>query len=342
VAAATCGIHAQVMGTTELQVGVRAAGAVASAGAVARALWEERSLVRAWCMRGTLHLLTPEQFALYAAAFDAAAHYSAAWLRYFEVTADDLAAVYDAIGQALDGGEPLTRRELGAAVTARAGSRLGDRLSSSWGELLKPAARSGLFVNGPNRGQETTYVRTDRWLPALGAWSAAAARLEWLRRYLRAYGPASVEDYARWLGVARLGPIKAMVAELGSDVSEVMVGRRRLQALTADLMELSAPAGAPSVRLLPAFDTYVLGHADRDHLVDAERRPVVYRTAGWISPTVLSGGRVVGTWEHRLEGQRLEVRVVPFGTLDAVQRAGVEAEAERLAAYFERPLALYT
>ena len=74
MAAATCGIHAQVMGTTELQVGVRVTGASAAGGAVARALWEERSLVRVWCMRGTLHLLTPEQFALYASAFDAAAH----------------------------------------------------------------------------------------------------------------------------------------------------------------------------------------------------------------------------------------------------------------------------
>ena len=74
MAAATCGIHAQVMGTTDLQVGVRVPSAVASAGVVARALWEERSLVRVWCMRGSLHLLTPEQFAVYASAFDAAAH----------------------------------------------------------------------------------------------------------------------------------------------------------------------------------------------------------------------------------------------------------------------------
>ena len=253
-----------------------------------------------------------------------------------------MAALYDAIGEALDGGEPLTRRELGAAVTARAGARLGDRLSSSWGELLKPAARSGLFVNGPNRGQETTYVRTDRWLPALGASGATAARLEWLRRYLRAYGPASVEDYARWLGVGRLGPIRTIVAELGSEVTEVMVGGRRLHALTADVADLSSAASSSSVRLLPAFDTYVLGHADRDHLVAAARRPLVYRTAGWVSPTVLAGGRVVGTWEHRVEGDRLEVRVAPFEAMDAASRAGVDAEAGRLAAYFERPLSLYT
>src|SRR5207302_8832238 len=62
VAEAICGIHAQVMGTTDLQVWARSA--TPAAGGVARALWEDRSLVRTWCMRGTLHLLTPAQLAL--------------------------------------------------------------------------------------------------------------------------------------------------------------------------------------------------------------------------------------------------------------------------------------
>jgi len=343
VAEATCGIHAQVMGTTDLQVAARVSSAVASEGPVARALWEERRLVRVWCMRGTLHLLAPSQFALYAAAFDPAAQYDATWHRYFEVTAGDMATLYEAFGEALDDGSPLTRRELGAAVTARAGLRLGARLSSSWGELLKPAARRGLFVNGPNRGSETTYVRTDRWLPGFSVAPAPdAARLEWLRRYLRGYGPASAEDYARWLGVRQVGRIKRLLAELGAEVTEVMVNDRRLHALTVDVAELSSGESAQSVRLLPAFDTFVLGHANRDHLVEAAHRSRVYRTAGWVAPTVLAGGRVVGTWEHRVEGDRVEVRLTPFEDLGSGVRAGVEAEAERLAAYFERPLSFYT
>jgi Winged helix DNA-binding domain len=338
------------MGTTDLHVGVRVAGLRASAGAAARALWDERSLVRVWCMRGTLHLLTPEQFALYASQFDPVAQYNAQWQRYFEVSADDLAALYDAIAEALADGDPLTRRELGAAVTSRAGERLGARLGSSWGELLKPAARRGLFVNGPPRGAETTYVRTDRWLPGFALLPPETAGPELLRRYLRAYGPAGAEDYARWLGVRQVGRVKAVLARLGEEVTGVSVGGRRLLALAADVAELCAEGGGagvagsgPVVRLLPAFDTYVLGHADRDHLVDPARRPQVYRTAGWISPTLLAGGRVVGTWEHRLESDRLEVRVTPFEDLtDGPTRAALEAEAERLATFFARPLSLYT
>jgi Winged helix DNA-binding domain len=348
VAEATCGIHAQVMSTTDVQVWARCSSF--ATGGVGRALWQERSLVRTWCMRGTLHLLTPQQFALYSAVFDPALQYTPVWYRQFRVTPEEMERLHEALAGALEAGEPMTRRDLAAAVTARAGERLGARLRSSWGELLKPSGRRGLFVNGPNRGQEITYVRADRWLggalpPAPASADAAAARREWLRRYLGAYGPASEEDYARWLGVRQLGPIKLALAGLGDEAVEVRAGGRRLHALAADVEELTgcADTGAEQpVRLLPGFDPYVLGHADRDHLVDAEHRPLVYRTAGWISPTVLSGGRIVGTWEHRVEAGRLAVQVTPFAALTAAQRAGVQAEAERLAAFFARSLELYT
>ena len=331
------------MGTTDLQVWARLDGP--ARGAVAAAL-EERTLVRTWCMRGTLHLLTGEQLALYAAVFDPSAQYTPVWYRAFEVTPQEIEALGRALSDALSPGEPMTRRDLAEAVTARAGSRLGERLRSSWGELLKPFGRQGLFVNGPPQGSEITYVRADRWLGGpLQAVEAGAARAEWLRRYLRAYGPASTQDYARWLGVRQVGSINRALAELGDEVAAVEVAGRRLHALAADVAALSSPppaaAGEP-VRLLPGFDPYVLGHADRDHLVPAEHRPQVYRTAGWISPTVLSGGRVVATWEHRSEGGTLAVRVTPFTALTASERSGVEAEAERLAAHFGQALALYT
>lgn len=344
VAEATCGIHAQVMGTTDLQVWARCPAP--AAGAVARALWEDRTLVRTWCMRGTLHLLTPAQLALYSAVFDPGGQYTPVWYRAFDVTPAEMEALYAALLEALAAGEPLTRRDLAAAVTTLAGERLGARLRSGWGELLKPAARGGLFVNGPNRGAETTYVRTDRWLGQALPPSPdpPAARAEWLRRYLRAYGPASAADYARWLGVRQLSRIKAAVAALGGEVTEVRVAGRRLLALAADVHELAAgdTGTAAVVRLLPGFDPYVLGHADRAHLLDAEQVRQVYRTAGWISPTIVWEGRILGTWEHRVEADAVVVRVTPFGSLDAVLRSHIEDEAERLAAHFDRRLALYT
>jgi DNA glycosylase AlkZ-like len=213
-------------------------------------------------------------------------------------------------------------------------------------------ARRGLIVNGPSRGQEITYVRVDRWLDGTGDRTPpvdpAAAAAEYLRRYLAAYGPASKKDYARWLGMRLMRPVTEAFATLGEEVASVRVVGRPLLALRSDLDELAAapdPATwepEPPVRLLPGFDTFVLGHADRDHLVPPERKPLVYRTAGWVSPTILAGGAVVGTWEHRVEGADLAVRLSPFDRLSRGARAAAEAEARRLAAFFGRRLGLYT
>ena len=341
IARRTCGLHAQVMSSAELEAWQRSDAA--GPGAIARALWEERRLVRTWCMRGTLHLLTPEQHATYVAAVDPSV--TGAWLRFFDLTRDDLDRVLAAIAEALNG-EPMTRRELADAVGARLGASWGDRLRSNWGELLKPAARRGLLVNGPNRGPEVTFVRPDLWTGAVPAIEQAEGRAALVRAYLGSYGPASRGDYARWLGARVMGPINEVFTSMASELAEVAVAGRSLWLMRCDLDELAASpvteADLP-LRLLPAFDPFVLGHADRDHLAAAELRPRIYRTAGWVSPTVLSGGMVIGTWEHAPEGERLAVRVTLFDAqASAAERQGMEAEADRLARFFDREPALYT
>jgi Winged helix DNA-binding domain len=188
-----------------------------------------------------------------------------------------MARIEEAVVESLDG-HALTRRQLADAVAARVGERLGTRLKSSWGELLKPAARRGLIVNGPSRGQEITYVRADQWLTGLALEVRTNARKELLRGYLRAYGPATKKDYARWLGMRPMRPINETFSQRGSEITEVNVSDRSMFALREDLDEL---AGSPPfaegrlVQLLGGFDCYLLGHADRDHLATAEQRPLI-------------------------------------------------------------------
>ena len=109
-----CGLHAQVMSSAELAAAVRLKGL--ARGTVAPALWSERTLVKTWAMRGTLHLLTAEDYPLYVAAlsnrrFDL----DGPWLKYHGLVADDVSALVDAVAEALDGRQ-LTREELGQEV----------------------------------------------------------------------------------------------------------------------------------------------------------------------------------------------------------------------------------
>jgi winged helix DNA-binding protein len=321
------GVQAQVMSAAELQVAVRADCSVED---VRAALWEDKTLIKTWLMRGTLHLLPAEDLPLFTAAMRA--HWMRtrdAWLAYVEMNQSEFSDLIDAIGQALDG-QALTREELIARVGKGRSERVQAVLRSGWGGILKPVARSGLLCYGPSRGQSVTFVRPRRWL---GSWRDVdpdAALIEVARRYLRAYGPATKNDFARWWGTWS-GVGNAGWAGLANELVPVSIEGLRANLLAADLDRISVGSSEPSVRLLPNFDPYLMGHANRDHLFASEHRSRVSRTAGWISAVVLVDGRVVATWTHAVAKRALIVTVDPFRKLSPATLKGVRASADSLA-----------
>src|SRR5260370_42470685 len=91
-----------------------------------------------------------------------------------------------------------------------------------------------------------------------------------------------------------------------------------------DLCSVAKPAAGVSVQLLPLFDPYLMGYANRDHLYAAIYRSRVSRTSGWISAVVLVDGRVAGTWSHTAAKETLRVKVAPFQRL--APKVGVEVK----------------
>jgi DNA glycosylase AlkZ-like len=310
-----------------------ARSAFASPAELERELWRERRLVKGWFMRGTLHLLPAADFHLHGAARDFQEPLPS-WFKYFEVTAADLDALREVVPEALSA-EPMTRRELVDAVGDRLPARVTARLTSSWGEFLKPLARRGLLCFGPPRGGQTTLVLPSAWLGEQPRLEADDAVAELCRRYLRAFAPATRADFQRWAG---LEPRRTRVAwtRLHGELAAVLIEgeRESCAVLTADLDELAGAEPVTGVRLLGGFDTYLLGHSDRGHLgVPAALRPRVWRQAGWVSPVLLAAGRVAGVWSHEVRRGRVLVAVEPFRTLRRGERRDVETESARLADY---------
>lgn len=305
------GVQAQLMSAAELQVGVRVD---CSVGDVRSALWQHKTLVKTWVMRGTLHLIPAADLPLYTAAMSN--HWirvRPSWLRHMGVSETELFKLVDAIGDALDG-RALTREEIVEVVGKNRSERVREVLRSGWGGMLKPAARNGKLCFGPSRGQSVTFVRPSEWLGTWREVQPEAALAEVARRYLRAFGPSVKQDFAfwwgHWPGVAN-SAWKAIEGEL----VPVSIEGQRAEMLAGDLPALVRLPEAPFVTMLPNFDPYLMGHASRNHLFDPTHRWKVSRTAGWISPVVLLDGRVVATWSHRVAGQTLLVTVAPFHRL---------------------------
>src|SRR5215213_23906 len=223
VVSQVCGVQAQVMSAAELAIAVRTEGATPED--VRAALRETRDLVKTWCMRGTLHLLPAVDLPLYVAALRARANFlTPAWLKYMQMTAGEILALVDAVGDALDG-RCLTREELAEAVAERSAPHLRDHFLSGWGGLLKPAAYRGMLCFGPNRGRNVTFVRPDQWVGGWRHLETDAAIAEVARRYLSVYGPATHADFAQWWAMGTR-PARTVFESLGDEMEQVEVEGR--------------------------------------------------------------------------------------------------------------------
>jgi hypothetical protein len=330
------GVQAQVMSSAELALWARIDGLASDA--VQRALWEERTLVKTWAMRGTLHLLPSAELQLWqiVPALDRR-YLRPAWLRYFEVTAEELEQLTAAVAQVLEG-RLLTREELVAEVARVLGSdRLAGLLRHSWGMMLKPSAFRCQLCFAPNLGRSVRFTRPDTWLGGLKEIGKPAAERELTRRYLHAHGPATRDAFALWLGVppSRAG---ALLRGLGDEVVSVDVEGTAGWAPAGEIRNLLAAEPPRSVRLLPSFDQYVIAASKvASHFLPGPLRDRVYRTAGWLSPVLLVDGRMDGVWRHEKKGRRLQVQIEPFVEIPAWVRTGAEEEAERLGTFLGAP-----
>jgi hypothetical protein len=195
--------------------------------------------------------------------------------------------------------------------------------------MLKPASFHGHLASGPPRGQSVTFVRPDRWL---GGWREPNGDEAWreiVRRYLRVYGPASREEFARWWGM-QPAPAGGVLKAFGEGLVEVDVEGHRGWLLAEDLPAVRKARSLATLRLLPAFDVYMAGTRPRGSLVDGRFEDRVFRQAGWVSPVVLVDGRAAAVWSHERRNDRIEVTISPFRKLTPEDKSGIAEEAEGL------------
>ncbi|WP_433241677.1 winged helix DNA-binding domain-containing protein [Streptosporangium sp. CA-135522] len=322
------GVQAQVASSAELAVAVRLAGS--RPGELERALWQERTLVKTWTARGTLHLIPADELASYTAVLGSFRNWDkGSWQRGHGVTAAEVAALLDAVPKALDG-RTLTREELVEGVIEVTGdAHLKEALTSGWGALLKPLSFLGELCYGPPREGKVTFVSPRDWVPGRPAepLTVEEGGMRLLRSFLGAHGPGTPETFDGWLyrGGARKAALRGWFRDLAPELAEVEVEGRPMVLLAEHLDDLAATAPSTGVHLLPGFDQYILGAPrDLEPLLPKEARPKVSRTAGWISPVVIHRGRVAGVWEAK-NGE------ITFDLLEEVPASALTAETRRLA-----------
>jgi hypothetical protein len=280
----------------------------------------DRSVVRTWLMRSTIHLVAAADLRFLVREFGPAIRRRAA-ARWAALGLDPplLAQAEHLVPDLLADG-PLTRHELADALRARGVAIGGDQAPT---HLLLHLATTGLTCHA-DHGR---FALTDQWLPGAPDGRRGDDALgELARRYFRAFSPATAADFTAWSGL----PSARAIGLIRDELAPVDVNGR-------PGYRLGEPAGGRAVRLLSGYDNLLIGYRDRTGLVADDRRGEVY-VGGVIRPTVVRDGVVVGRW--RLDRAAGQVHIVHFDRPGKALRGAIDAEVDDLSRFVGAPLSV--
>jgi DNA glycosylase AlkZ-like len=328
VARLTAGIQAQDPGAARL--GFRSLTRRLTAADVDRARTGERSLLRTWLMRKTIHIVATEDAGWMLPLFEPPiAKWSRRRLEQLGIPPRTQDKAVRTIAAALDDG-PLTRPEAaelvtGAGIALNAQTRL---------HVVGLAVTSGLALLGPDRGAQSMLVRREDWIGQPPPFDRDRALAELARRYIRAFGPATDRDCAYWSGLA-LRDVRAGLEAIAGELEEVRAGDRVMLVLRGRRPRLP---GADQVRMLGAFDTYLLGYKDRGFTTGDDHRDTVSDGGGLINPVIVRDGVVRAGW--RLSRKRGGLEISFPGSIPLEVQAAVDSEIADIARFEGMPVTL--
>jgi hypothetical protein len=325
------GLQAQVFSAAAL--GMRARSRGLRERDVERALNDGRSIARTWLMRGTLHVVAAEDLRWLVALLGPTFARAGA-TRYAQLGLDDDLKTRGVaeVRRILTDSGPLTRHELLDRLRAR--GILLDPKTQAPIHLIGLAALQGVLCIGPElNGRESTYVLLDDWVPRIRMPSREQAQGELARRYFAAYGPATVADLSAWSGIGMAEARSAVVGARATLAEVTIHGEPGL--VLKDRLKRVTTSSTQKVRLLPAFDAYLLGYRRRDLAVPPELQRRLQRGGGWLHPAVIVNGRAVAAWSLRKSGRRGQVQVELFSRPSAAVRAGIEAEVADIGRFLD-------
>lgn len=263
--------------------------------------YRDRTIVRTWPMRGTLHVV-PAEDAGWMVRLLAHRSLKAAKTRHAQLGLDDatVARAMQVFEDQLGAGGEKTRPDLFASL-----SQSGiDPTQQRGVHLIGIAAQTGLVVGTGFRDRQPTFAWSESWItrPATLDTDEAWSELAW--RYIQSHGPVTERDFAWWTG----STLTAARSAFASHESKLMTAVVDQVAYVAAADRATPDARAHREILAPAFDEIFLGYQSRDLLLDRElHRLVVPGKNGVFLPIVVSDGRVDGTWSARPPGDRIEI-----------------------------------
>ena len=286
----------------------------------------ERTIVRTWPLRGTLHFVAAEdaRWMLDLCGPRTLARNTARLKREFGIDSRVVASSRKALSDALRGGNCLSRAEVYRRLEAA-----GIATKASRGlHLLWWLAHEGLICVGPRAGKQQTFVLMDEWLPAATPRSREESLAELARRYFTSHGPATVRDFAWWSGLTATEAASALEMVARELMTETIEDQTYWQAPIA-----ATTRAARSCHLLPAYDEYTVAYQDRSAIMTSRVAARADSGHGIFYPPIVIDGQVAGTWSRVLKKDAVAITCRLFAPVDRRQQQALETAAQRYAKF---------
>ena len=320
-------IQAQDYPGAKWGIGLRLPGST-DAG-IERAL-AEKTIVRTWALRGTLHFVAAQDIRWLLALIGPRVITRNA-RRYRELELDDhtLARSTTVLADALQGGRRLARPALRQILEMKGISTEGQRFAY----MLQRASLDGVICQAGMQRNNPVFVALEDWIPKTEPLEREQALAELARRYFTSHGPATGEDFRWWSGLPsadiRAG-LDAVKKELTREIIDGWV-----------YWDRGTPgngSGPIQAHLLPTFDEYLVGYRDRRSILDLPDEGGQVFKNGLISPTIIIEGRIAGTWKRTVDKRRGAVVVTPFIRFTPARREAIAIAIRRYEEFLGMPV----
>jgi hypothetical protein len=293
----------------------------------------DRTIVRTWALRGTLHILAGADMRWVLALIrPSVIPHHAPYNRRLGLDEAVFTHSQAVMEKALQGGKLLTRKELAGVLEENKIPTQDLRMIF----LLYRAALDGVICFGPLRGKQETITLLEEWLPRYPEKSREEALAELAIRFFASHGPATIKDFAWWSGLTA-ADVKAAFEQVKTQLTPFDENGTTYWRTQED-----APAVDPisEVILAPDYDEYMVGYADRQALLHPKIETKVNMTYGLLNPAILIDGRIAGNWKRTFENRSVEITCQPYYAFDTDETEQVEAAARRFADFLNLPAVL--
>jgi hypothetical protein len=297
--------------------------------------YDAGAILRTHVLRPTWHFVAPGDIRWMLAVSGPKIQRSMA-SRYRELGLDPrtIARAHRVFEKALEGGRHLSRLELGKELASAGLAPDGQRLP----HLLSSAELTGLLTSGPRKGRQLSFALLEERVPKARGLDRDEAIGELARRYFVSHGPAQLRDFAWWSGATQLE------ARRGIEISGDVLEQTDVDGVTYwfDARLGSPRRGAASALLLPNFDEYTVGYADRSAILHPARpfRPELFSFSSVLANVVVLAGQVCAAWRRQPAGEILGIEIRPLAELTPSERKAVEAAVSRLGRFLGRRVQL--